>query len=48
MSTFTILTLAMLFLVVVSGVMSLVREGLLDRQWGARRLTVKRPVRHHG
>ncbi|MCA9654373.1 MAG: hypothetical protein KC501_30915 [Myxococcales bacterium] len=47
MSTFTILTLAMLTLVVVSGAMALVREGLLDRQWNSRRLGVQRPLRHH-
>ncbi|MEX1362119.1 MAG: hypothetical protein AB1Z98_03285 [Nannocystaceae bacterium] len=47
MSMFTVLTFAMLILVVVSGVMSLAREGLLDRQWPSRRLSTKRPARHH-
>lgn len=57
MSTFTILTIAMLVLVVISGLMALTREGLLDHRWPvlpifpgrrSRRRRLSRPLRDHG
>lgn len=46
MSIFTILTCAMLTLVLGSSALALTREGLLDRDWSDRRLATKRPLRH--
>ncbi len=46
MSIFTILTCAMLILVLGSSGLSLTREGLLGRHWSSRRLMTKRPLRH--